>query len=411
MSNGDKDAMTGHADGSGRGSAVRLTAILASVPFASVVVAVITVACIAGTLIPQGGDVAKLLQKNPGAKGWMDLLGFLGLTHVFSSWWFITLLCLLSASLIICSGRRLTAARRRTGRARSRALGSLITHISLLLILAGGVVRGTFGEQGYIEFRQGETRDRFRVAGGTIQLPFSIHLEKFEIETYDPSENGDSGGAITAERLLVVRPDTGHQWSIPVKLNDVGVLTGEGEAPGPENSFYIKVLRRVADFVINMETREIESRSDEPNNPAILVEVVHNGYTNNQWLFALHPDFKMHGAELPGAKLDLRYQVSARPSRQRSIKDYKSTLRIIEDGEVVREKTIEVNSPLSYGGYTFYQSGFDPKDPKWTSLQVVRDPGVPLVYAGFGLMMVGLTAVLYLYPEKRTTGGAGGDSE
>jgi predicted MFS family arabinose efflux permease len=53
---------------------------------------------------------------------------------------------------------------------------------------------------------------------------------------------------------------------------------------------------------------------------------------------------------------------------------------------------------MKYGGYTFYQTGYDPKDPTWTSLQVVRDPGVPLVYAGFAFLIAGLFTVFYLNP-------------
>jgi len=39
-------------------------------------------------------------------------------------------------------------------------------------------------------------------------------------------------------------------------------------------------------------------------------------------------------------------------------KEYTSDLVIYQDGKKVLEKTIEVNHPLSYGGYTFYQSSY-----------------------------------------------------
>ena len=38
------------------------------------------------------------------------------------------------------------------------------------------------------------------------------------------------------------------------------------------------------------------------------------------------------------------------------------------------------------------------QDLSWTSLQVVRDRGVSVVYAGFGLMIAGLFLVSYLNP-------------
>jgi cytochrome c biogenesis protein ResB len=40
-----------------------------------------------------------------------------------------------------------------------------------------------------------------------------------------------------------------------------------------------------------------------------------------------------------------------------ALKDTKSALRIIKDNKTVLSKTIEVNDPLRYGGYTLYQKG------------------------------------------------------
>jgi len=41
-----------------------------------------------------------------------------------------------------------------------------------------------------------------------------------------------------------------------------------------------------------------------------------------------------------------------------AVRDWKSTLSVIEDGTKLFEKTIEVNHPLSYKGFVFYQSGY-----------------------------------------------------
>ena len=105
--------------------AVRIAGVLASVPFASVVVALITVACIAGTLLPQGSQVRQYIAAHPEREGLMELLDFVGLTHVFTSSWFVGLLLLLAASLAVCSYKRYAASTRLHGRAQGRALGSL----------------------------------------------------------------------------------------------------------------------------------------------------------------------------------------------------------------------------------------------------------------------------------------------
>jgi cytochrome c biogenesis protein ResB len=338
---------------------------LASVKFAVTLVVLIAIACIVGTVMPQGGDVAKYLAKYPLAADRMKLFGALGLTNIFYSWWFIGLLCVLAASIATCSARRFATMRRTTGYARMRALGSMLTHISMLLILAGGVIRGVWGEKGYLELREGETVAQFVENRGVKLLPFTVQLAKFEIETYDQQP----------EQLLV--KSQSRQDALPVKLG-VEQLFGE---------FKITVLKYIPDFTVDMQSREITSRSSRPNNPAILVAVNGPTYQNHRWVFAKFPEFDHSPKTSP---LEMVYVAKVTGG---AIKSFKSTLHF--DG---RETTVEVNRPFSYKGYSFYQSGYNPNDLTYTSLQVVKDPGIPVVYTGFGLMIVGLFIVFYLNP-------------
>lgn len=371
------------ADGGG------VVSVLASLKFALVILLLIAAACVVGTLLPQGAEVAKFLQKNPAAQARMELFNVLGLTRVFSCWWFILLLCLLALSLSACTYRRFKVLIRRSGGLRWKDIGSLFTHVSLLLILLGGVVRGVWGQTGYLPFSEGETKGSFYIDNVLNELPFDVFLQKFEIEYYE----SDVSSNAVAERLLVF--DDGILKSeLPVEIDRQHIL-------GQVN---IRVIRKVLDFVVDMETREVTSRSDEPRNPAILLESVTGSVTNRQWLFALHPEFNQHFAAEEGKAIPyvFGYEMSLPPPPM--VKDYKSTLHILDAGILVKKKTIEVNSPLSYKGYTFYQSGYNPEDPKWTSLQVVKDPGVPLVYLGFVLMIAGMALVFYVNPALGITG-------
>jgi hypothetical protein len=370
----------------------RLIDTLASVKFAVAVVVVIAVACIAGTLLPQGADVAAYLRHNPAAGPRMALLGSLGLTHVFYSWWFIGLLCLLASTMMVCSSRRFNTVRRTTGYARGRAFGSMLTHISMLLILSGAVIRGVWGQKGYIELREGDTKAQFVVDDGERPLPFALHLSKFEVETYAQQDKPD---AADGNRLLIAWPDKNLQASLPIKL----------DVEQPFGDFRIKILKYVPDFVIDMTTKEVTSRSNEPLNPAILVAVDGPSYRNHRWLFAKFPDFVMHtpdGQPTGPCPLEMVYEdhAAARPRVvDGPIKSFKSTLDVVEgDTAVVQGRILEVNSPFSYKGYTFYQAGYNPDDLSYTSFEVVKDPGVTVVYAGFSLLIVGLFVVFYLNP-------------
>ncbi len=71
------------------------------------------------------------------------------------------------------------------------------------------------------------------------------------------------------------------------------------------------------------------------------------------------------------------------------VRDYFSDLVVLDDGETVLEKTIEVNDPLHYGGYHFYQSDYDHEAGRYTVLQVVSDSGLWLVWLGMVLLVAG----------------------
>jgi cytochrome c biogenesis protein ResB len=373
---------------------------LASVKFAVTVVIIIAAACVAGTLIPQGADVAKYIRHYPDAAGRMDWSGKLGLTHVFYSVWFIGLLCTLALSVAVCSSRRLTTVLRTNGYARYRAFGSMLSHISILLILTGGVIRGVWGEKGYIEFREGETAAQVVTENGVRPLPFAIRLTKFDIETYDQSNTGvdratQAGIGASSDEVLISWPEKNLRATLPVKIGVEQVF----------DEFKITVLKYVPDFVVDMQTREITSRSNEPRNPAILVAVNGPTYQNHRWLFAKFPDFEMHtkdGQSSGPSPLQMVYQnrgaMQPKMMPTGPIKSFKSTLELVEGESVVGRRIVEVNSPFSYKGYTFYQSGYNPDDLSYTSLQVVKDPGVAVVYAGFALMIAGLFIVFYLNP-------------
>ncbi len=88
--------------------------------------------------------------------------------------------------------------------------------------------------------------------------------------------------------------------------------------------------------------------------------------------------------------------------RERDILDYKSRVRVFEDGRELFEETIEVNHPLVYGGYAIYQQSYDEVDWTWTGFEVVRDPGLWIVYTGFIMMCLGAVYVFYVRPRIGT---------
>lgn len=71
-------------------------------------------------------------------------------------------------------------------------------------------------------------------------------------------------------------------------------------------------------------------------------------------------------------------------------KSFSSLIRIQnKDTKEDREVLISMNQPLRYKGYTFYQSSFS-EDERSSVLQVVKNPGWAVPYAGIALVSLGL---------------------
>ncbi len=83
----------------------------------------------------------------------------------------------------------------------------------------------------------------------------------------------------------------------------------------------------------------------------------------------------------------LTFYEDADPALDGMIKDYYSTVQILEGDAVVAEATIEMNKPLYYGGYHFYYT-----DPigSFNALMVTSSRGVLLVFIGYAMIFAAL---------------------
>ncbi len=152
--------------------------------------------------------------------------------------------------------------------------------------------------------------------------------------------------------------------------------------------YRVKALHRSARTSIAHATR-----SNTANNPVVKVEI--RGMNQPQYLRPGRP-----------LRLDDRTVLVLEPKGD-NVRDYLSTVSILEQGRKVLTRTVEVNHPLEYKGYAIYQADYRPDDPTFSGFQVVRDPGLWIVYLGFVLNVLGVLAALYL-PRAGTRAAAGG---
>lgn len=120
------------------GTARKLLRFLRGMPFSFVLLFIIIAACVAGSVIPQGGSADMYAQQYGDGAG--KLITALQLDRVFTCWWFIALAALLCLNLILCSVSRFPQvyrAWRSGGKGNIGIWGSWLTHLGMLLLIIG----------------------------------------------------------------------------------------------------------------------------------------------------------------------------------------------------------------------------------------------------------------------------------
>ena len=119
---------------------------------------------------------------------------------------------------------------------------------------------------------------------------------------------------------------------------------------------------------------------------------------SKRWVFAHYPEFQGHAAD--AAAIELKYVL-----RPATVRAFESHVAILDAaGRELRKSVILVNSPLKFGRYTFYQVSYDAATMASSTLEVTSDPGVPLVFAGFILLPIGIALTIYAGPLLKRKG-------
>jgi len=250
----------------------------------------------------------------------------------------------------------------------------LLVHLGCILLLAGGMWGSKAGHtlqkrllgadvirKGQMPILEGTTENRVQLADSndTGELPFSIRLADFRIEYYKPG-------------TLILQDRAGGRWRMPAKPGETLALgAGWGK---------VTVQKTFENWKMDISgDQRVAFDAPGGNNPA--VEVAHekpDGSTTQRFVFP-----QQMGHMNANQPLHMSYH--------RSISDYISELKIIEDGREVAGKDIEVNHPLHYGGYHFYQHSYGQNEfGEYTVLMVVSDAGLNVVYAGYAMLIAGV---------------------
>jgi ResB-like family len=318
-----------------------------------------------------------------------------------------------------------------------RKPGLLAIHLGSILILLGAMWSSEQGHEllekdkipnGYLAIFEGESDDTLR--DQTLQeelgkIPFALRTEDFWIDyhwdpgklhiRYDsslankPSAHGQTNPHMRREETSEVDSNISEDdsnrivrmWQIPAKVGeelnlDPNKLENASQISAQENEKsiplplkYVKVKRVIQN--LKVAGRITDRPRDEPN-PALLVELMWtDGKNEAPYVF---PPGAPYTTRIRG--FEFVYEVGP----QVGIKDYYSDLVVLDaKNHVQQRKVIEVNKPLHYGGYHFYQTSYGhsvirtargPQSQWYTVLHVVSDSGVPVVFLGYWLLCLGV---------------------
>jgi len=382
----------------------RAVGAIAYLPFAIVLLLAIALFSISGTVIEQGQSLAYYQANYPedpalfGFLSWKVLI-VLGLDHVYRTWWFLSLLVLFGSSLAACTFTRQFPALKAARRWKFYTRPQQFEKLALSAELDSGSLQSlapALEQCNYRVFQEGEGLYARKGLVGRIG-PIIVHASMLIIlagsiwgalSGFFAQEMVASGDTFKVENVISAGPLATRQ--IP---QDWGVKV---------NRFWIDYTPdgNIDQFYSDLSV--VGDRGEERDRQTIYVNkpLRHNGVTFYQTNWGIagvevqvnnSPVFRLPMAELKteGAGRFWGTWVPIKPDLSQGVslltKDLQGTLLVYDTsgdlaGVARAGMAIEVNGVklkiLNLIGST--------------GLQIKADPGIPIVYAGFGLLMLGV---------------------
>jgi len=402
----------------------RLWKLFASVKLTIVLLLTLATTSIIGTLIPQNAAPTAYFETF-GAFLYriFSLLGFFDLYH---SWWFRALILLLVANIVVCSIDRLRAtwkiifvrhprfnlaryrqrknrvdsihdgdaqqlkaiyqpviARRfhyhRTEettegfaiygeRGRWTRLGVYVVHFSVVLLLIGGLIGSIFGFDGYVNIPEGESAQSIQLSNSNQKLPldFEIRCDDFNVDFYDSGAPKEFRSALTIfkQGKAVVQKDI--IVNDPLRYEGISFFQSSYGPMAPNEA--------ILSFT-SKATGMIYSKRAVLNTPIVIEE-------------------------------DLGTFVLQKYTRQANFRGHNIGEAFVGVLTPLNGSAVEIMLPLKFPSFDRMRKGnvfiavadFVPR--YYTGLQVSKDPGIWVVYAGFILMIVGIYITFFMSHQQ-----------
>lgn len=385
-----------------------LLPLLADLRLAIALLLTIALFSISGTLIEQGKSLAFYQENYPDSPA---LFGFLtwkfiliiGLNHVYSTWWFLAILILFGGSLTACTFTRQITALRWFSRtwnfySKPRQFDKMALSTELESSSVDGL-KGLLGDRRYkIYEKTDESGNMLYAHKGLVGRigPIVVHASMLLILVgailgsmtgFYAQEMVPGGQTFKIQNIFEAGPWSASQvpkdWS--VKVNRFWI---DYSPEGRVDQFYSDLS------VLNDSGAEVKRKTIWVNQPlryknvtlyqadwsvgAVKVRI------NNSPTFNLPmAELKSKGGRLWGTWMPTKPDMSEGVSLV--AQDLQGTLLVYDmQGQLV--STVREKGATEVNGITLFVDEIIGS----TGLQIKADPGIPVVYLGFGLLMVGV---------------------
>lgn len=276
--------------------------------------------------------------------------------------------------------------------------GSTFVHLGLMIIFIGGMVSLVAGKRGGIVLDEGEQTSLAVIANDRkIPLGFTVALDSFRVEFY--KSHPDRPKSYTSS-VTVTRADS-SSFKKDIKVNHPLMLNGFTLY---QSSYGLSERTKSAEGAADTAKVEIRLRGSSSRMPPVAtVDMVQGGvYTVPGFgdsitvrLAELHRSFRMGGpveSANPAVKLDILVHGETRWSVY-AFKNYPGLNMPMYQDNDFSFAMLDIRTGAQ-------SSGADLTPRYFTVLGAVRDRGIPLVWGGAALMMIGLLLSFTIRPRR-----------
>ena len=377
-----------------------------------------------GTVIPQNQEMDAYLHTY--GRNMVRLFSVLDMFDMYHCWWFQLLLVLLTLNILVCSMDRLPAAwkiavktpdfkpsrfqnascqrqvevsspapdqvqsllekalSRSIGRVRLEKapngyflwsekgrwtrLGVYVVHLSVVFLLAGGLIGSFWGFDGAVNIAEGETAKTIRLnnSGKSIPLDFEIRCDKFSVSFYDSGAPSEYRSTLTILEKGVPVLTRDIIVNDPLRYRGINLFQSSyGNLPSQN-------------LVLSFTSRATGMEYKEKIAPGQTVTLPEELGTFTITAFNREHQFKGHA--IGDAFVGMLTPPGGNP--------------------------VEVILPVKFPSFDRMRKGdvvvaiAETETRYYTGLQVTRDPGVWVVYTGFLLMIAGCIVTFFMSHQQ-----------